>query len=289
MALLITGAAGFIGSYFCKYELECSVHQLESNIKINSSCGSNSVLKNELNNCSVILHLACLAHSNYSAQELDEVNHLGTLALATAAAKAGVKRFVFVSTVNVHGGVSVKPFTENSNLDDSINTSKVKAENGLKIIGAQTGMEITIIRPVLVYGKGAPGNMALLIRMASKLPFTPFGLVKNKRSFISVSNLCSFISVCVTHPKAANETFLVSDGYTVSTPVLMSAMALGMGKYIYHIPVPIWMLKFAAKLLGKSKQIGQILGDFEVETSKSQEVLGWSPPETMAQAMVKLK
>jgi len=190
MSILITGSTGFIGSCFCQNKPEFTINKLDPSIRINSTCGSNSLLKKQLKKNNTVLHLAGLAHGSYTEQELNEVDHLGTLELAAAAAKAGVKRFVFISTVNVHGNmISIVPFTEISGLDNSVNLSKAKAEEGLKKIGKENSMEVTIIRSVLVYGKNAPGNFGLLSKIVSKLPFTPFALVKNKRSFISVGEI----------------------------------------------------------------------------------------------------
>jgi nucleoside-diphosphate-sugar epimerase len=289
MRVLVTGSTGFLGSYFCSNVTRLSLCTLDSSIRMNDLSGSLVSFQKELNNSDTVLHLAGLAHGNFTDQQLNEVNHLGTLKLARLAAKAGVKRFVFVSTVNVHGGSSFDlPLTESTSLDASIDVPKSLAEAGLQKIGRETGMEVTIVRPVLVYGKGVPGNMGLLVKIASKLSFTPLGLVKNNRSFISVSNLCDFLYTCCIHPKAANEAFLVSDDQTVSVPVFMSAIAKGLGKKIYHLPIPVWVMHFLGTLSGKSKQVEQLVGDLEVDCSKAQKLLGWTPPEKMAQATTNL-
>lgn len=290
MNMLITGSTGFIGSHFCKNYAKLSLSKLDSNIRLSPSCSSNSLLQAELNNISVVLHLAGLAHGCYSEQELDDVNHLGSLELASAAARAGVKRFVFVSTVNVNGSFTGGvPFVEESGIGVPLNPSKEKAEQGLKKIGDKTGMEITIVRPVLVYGKNSRGNMGSLIKIATKLSFTPFGLVKNKRSFMSVGNLCDFLYTCCTHPKAANEVFLISDDQIISTPELMSAIAKGLSKSMWHWPVPVWLMRYLGKFSGRSKQVEQLVGNLLVDCSKAKKLLGWVPPETMAQAMARLK
>ncbi len=290
MEVLITGSSGFIGSYFCANETRFLLRKFDSSIRINGACDSNSTLQKEIGGCDTVLHLAGLAHKSYTDQQLDDVNHLGTLQLAGLAANAGVKRFVFVSTVNVLGGASFSlPLTENVSYEKSINESKRQAEVSLQKIGRETGMEITIIRPVLVYGKDAPGNMGLLVKIASRLPFTPFGLVNNKRSFISIDNLCDFISLCIYHPKAANEVFLISDDHTVSTPEFMNSVVGGLGQNTRHLPIPVWIIRFMGKLFGISKQVEQLVGDLEVNCSKAKKLLGWTPLETMAQSMAKLK
>jgi nucleoside-diphosphate-sugar epimerase len=291
MFLLVTGSTGFIGSYFCKKETQLELSKLDSNVRINSSCGSNPFLQKELNNSSVVLHLAGLAHRKYTEQELDEVNHLGTLELALAAVKAGVKRFVFVSSIGVNGKLTNgKSFDEVDMAvpHNSFTESKWQAEQGLLAIAKESGMEVVIIRPVLVYGANASGNFGLLTKLVKKLPFLPFTLVNNKRSFISIDNLCDFISVCITHPKAANQTFVIADGEPVSTKVFTNAMAKGLRKKVTQLPIPVWIMSVVAKLCGKSSQSQQLLGDLEVDCSKARDLLGWTPSETMRQAMGKL-
>jgi nucleoside-diphosphate-sugar epimerase len=290
MKVFVTGACGFIGTHFCLNETRILCHKLNPRVRLNDGVNLELEELSELSTCNTVLHLAGLAHGKYSEQELNEVNHLATLQLASTSAKAGVKRFVFVSSVNVHGNRTYDaPFTELSELDQSIFPSKIQAEAGLKIIGKETGMEITIVRPVLVYGKDAPENMGLLMRMVSKLPFLPFGLVKNKKSFISLGNLSDFLYICCTHKNAGNETFLISDDQAVSTSGLMNAMALGLGKNIYSLLVPTWALYFLGYISGKSKHVQQLIGDLEVDCSKAKNLLDWFPIETMAQAMKKLK
>jgi nucleoside-diphosphate-sugar epimerase len=289
MKVLVTGTDGFIGSHFLLNETRLSCCRLNSCFRLSRHVNLDSEFLNTLAGSEVILHLAGLAHGKYSEQQLDCINHLATLQLANASAKAGIKRFVFVSTINVHGRSTVNaPFTELSSIDTSINISKVKAEEGLIKIGKDTGMEITIVRPVLVYGRGAPGNMGLIMSMVSKLPFTVLGALDNKKSFISVNNLCDFLYVCCTHPLAANEVFLVSDDNVVSTPELLSAMAFGLGKKVVHLPVPVWALRLVGSLVGKSNQVDQLIGHLEVDCSKAKNLLNWNPPETMALAMKKL-
>jgi nucleoside-diphosphate-sugar epimerase len=290
VSVLVTGATGFIGTNFCETETRLSLFKLSSHIRINESSRLNRALGKELEGHSVVLHLAGLAHNNYSVQELHRINHLGTLELATAAGQAGVKRFIFLSTVNVHGSFSGEyPFTETSDLDESLSQLKIATEKGLVDIGADTGMEITIVRSVLVYGKDAPGNVGRLNKLVSILRISPFGLIRNKKSLISVANLCDFLYTCCIHAKAGDEVFLVSDDDVVSTPELLSSIALGLGRKIYHLPVPVRVLSFLGGLCSRSKQVEQLIVNLEVDCSKARSLLGWSPLETMAQAMAKLK
>ena len=290
MNVLVTGATGFIGKRFCELEGDYEVYKLSSLIRLGSESRIDSNLIQALENKDVVLHLAGLAHNAYSENDLDEVNHLGSLEIAIAAEKAGVKRFIFLSTVNVHGLISsTYPLSESSQQNFNITASKVKAEKELLRLGEETGMEITIIRSVLVYGKGAPANMGLLIKLASSLPLSPFGLLKNRRSYISVLNLCGFISLCINHPKAANEVFLISDDCDISTKELMDLMASGIGRKLFHIPIPVYLLKLIGYAFGRTKQIKQLTENLQVDISKAKNILGWSPIETMEQAMSKLK
>lgn len=290
MKVLVTGATGFIGNFFCRMDGDYDIYKLSSSIRLGGECSVNPGLIHALEDKDVVLHLAGLAHNFYSASELDEVNHVATLELAIAAEKAGVKRFIFLSTVNVHGLLSsICPISESSEQSFNITTSKVKAEKELLRFGEEKDMEITIIRSVLVYGRGAPANMGLLIKLASSLPFSPFGLLKNRRSYISISNLCSFISLCIAHPKAGDEVFLISDDNDVSTKNLMTIIASGLSRKIFHVPIPVLILKVLGYIFGGSKQVEQLTGDLQVDINKAKTLLKWSPVETMEQAMRKLK
>lgn len=290
MKVLVTGSTGFIGKSFCEIKSAYEVYKLPSTIRIGNESRNDLALIHELEGKNVVLHFAGLAHANYPEEDLDNINHLGTLELASAAAKAGVRRFIFLSSVNVHGLISSSDsVNESFRRMSSLSPSKVNAELGLLKLGKESGMEITIIRPVLVYGKGAPANMGMLIKIASILPFTPFGLINDKRSYISISNLCDFISLCVSHPKAANETFLITDDNDVSIKQLMDLAASGLGRKIFHIPIPVFVLKILGHVLGRSKQVEQLTGSLQIDISKAKNFLGWSPIETMEQAMSKLK
>lgn len=288
--VLVTGASGFVGAYFSKCTNEFSIYKLGSNIRINEYSSSNVLLQNILKDKSTVLHLANLAHKKFTDDELNAVNNIGTLELAIAASRAGIKRFVYVSTVNVHSDfIHGMPITEMSPLGRFPSSSKLRAEEGLQKIGRETGMEVTIVRSVLVYGVDAPGNMGLITKMVSRFPFTPFGLVKNSRSLISIGNLCDFLALCLSHPKAADEVFLVSDDQVISTPKLMDAIAIALGNKLFHLPIPVSLLRFTGRLLGKSNQVEHLIGDLEVDVSKAKTLLDWVPIETMEQAMSELK
>jgi len=149
-------------------------------------------------------------------------------------------------------------------------------------------MEIVIVKPTLVYGPEAPGNFGLLTKLVHKFPLLPFGLAKNKRDFIAVQNLVDLLIVCAKHPDAAGHTFLASDCETVSIKEFTNAIAKGLNRTLIQVPVPNYIMRFAAKLVGKSLMLEQLLGNLQVDSSNAQEVLGWIPPYTMEQAMASL-
>jgi nucleoside-diphosphate-sugar epimerase len=206
----------------------------------------------------------------------------GTLNLARQAAAAGVKRFVFISSVKVNGEftLSGRAYSEADapKPEDAYGQSKHEAEQGLRQIASDTGMEVTIIRPPLVYGPGVKANFASLMRAVQRGWPLPLGAVHNQRSFVALDNLVDFIVTCITHPQAANQTFLVSDGQDLSTPDLIRRMARAMNRPARLLSVPVWALKAGASLLGKGDAVQRLCGNLQVDISKSRELLGWSPP-----------
>jgi len=231
------------------------------------------------------IHLAARAHvlSESSIDPLSEfraVNTDGTLNLARQAAQAGIKRFIFLSSIGVNGISNTSPFS----IDDypapveDYAVSKFEAEIGLRKIAEETGMEVVIIRPPLVYGPNAPGNFGKLAKLASKNLPLPFGAIHNKRSLVSLDNLVDLIVTCIDHPNAANQTFLVSDDHDVSTPELLNAMTLASGKQPRLIPVPVSVLRLADRLTGKLGVIDRLCGNLQVDISHTKDALGWKPP-----------
>ncbi|MUJ26403.1 NAD-dependent epimerase/dehydratase family protein [Aliivibrio fischeri] len=295
MNMLITGASGFIGASlssrlpsFVSVVRNSSEQISQSEFKIDE-LSSKTNWQGAFNQIDSIIHLAGLAHSHsFTNDDYQSVNVDGTLHLAREAAMAGVRRFVFVSSIGVNG-ISTKqvPFSVNSEPKphNAYAQSKYDAEIGLKKIADETGLEIVIIRPTLVYGPNAPGNFGSLTRLVNRVPVLPFGLVNNKRDFISVQNLADLLVTCANHPKAAGHTFLASDGEAVSIKDFTYAIAKGLNKQLIQLPVPVWCMRFAGKLVGKSMMVEQLAGNLEVDSSNAQEVLGWIPPYTMQQAM----
>ena len=235
---------------------------------------------------SSVVHAAARAHvmKDQSADPLAEfrrVNVAGTLNLAQQAALAGVKRFVFVSSIKVNGEQTKigQPFTEKDRATpvDAYGISKYEAEVGLRRIAKETGMEVVIIRPVLVYGPGVKGNFLSMMHWLHRGIPLPFGAVNNSRSFVSLDNLVDFIITCLHHPAAANQTFLVSDGEDVSTTQLLQYTASAMGVSSRLIPVPALVIRVAAKLLGKAEVAQRLCGNLQVDVSKACQLLGWVP------------
>jgi nucleoside-diphosphate-sugar epimerase len=220
-----------------------------------------------------------------------EVNVYGTLNLANQAAQAGVRRFVFVSSIKVNGETS-QPGQPFSAYDvpsplDPYGVSKLEAERGLLEIEAQTGMEVVIIRPPLVYGPGVKANFAAMMRwVASGMPL-PLGVIHNARSLVALDNLVDLLVTCLKHPAAAGQTFLVSDGEDVSTTELLRRTAQAMGKKALLLPVPASVLELCASLLGKRAVAQRLCGSLQVDIEKTCRILGWKPPLTLDQGLRK--
>jgi nucleoside-diphosphate-sugar epimerase len=217
------------------------------------------------------------------------VNVDGTLNLARQAAAAGVKRFVFISSIGVNGSKTAvcKPFSE-ADLPKPHNAyalSKWEAEQGLIQIAAETGLEVVIIRPPLVYGCNAPGNFGMLTRAVQRGWILPLGAVHNQRSLVALDNLVDFIVTCITHPQAANQTFLVSDGKDLSTTELVRGMTQAAGIPARLLPVPVWALQAGASLLGKGDAVQRLCGNLQVDITKARSLLGWVPPVSVEEGL----
>ena len=242
-----------------------------------------------LENVDVVVHLAARVHmmNDDAADPLLEfrrVNVEGTVALARAAVEHGVRRMVFVSSVKVNGeATSGKPFTEDDAPapQDPYGVSKREAEDALQTIGARTGMEITIVRPPLVYGPGVRANFLRLMKTVQRGIPLPIPNIQNRRSLVGVENLADLLVQCVGHPGAANETFMASDGEDVSTRELVARMAKALGRSARFISVPQSALRLAARLTGKESAVDRLFGSLVVNSDKARQKLGWKPPVTL--------
>jgi nucleoside-diphosphate-sugar epimerase len=247
-----------------------------------------------LSGMNVLVHAAARVHvmNDTVADPLIEfrrVNVQGTLNLARQAAAAGVRRFVFVSSIKVNGeatqlGSAFKADDAPGPLD-AYGVSKMEAEQGLRELSAQTGMEVVVIRPPLVYGPGVKGNFAAMMRWLQRGVPLPLGAIYNQRNLVALDNLVDLIVTCITHPAAANQTFLVSDGEDVSTSELLRRMGQAMGRPARLIPVPASWLKLAAAMVGKPDVAQRLCGSLQVDIEKTRRLLGWSPPLSLDEGL----
>lgn len=290
---LLTGATGFIGNALLtklvakQYKLiapsRSPLDELPHNVTMPllNDLGSLSDNTDWFTDCDVVIHIAAKAHSvNVTLEQYRQTNTRATLQLANIAAAAGVKRFIFLSSIGVNGLNSTIPFKVEDQVApiEDYALSKLEAEIGLRKISAQTGMEVVIIRPPLVYGPNAPGNFGKLIKLTQQNFPLPLGMINNKRSLVALDNLVDLIVTCIEHPKAANQTFLVSDDRDVSTTELLKLMIQETSKAPWLIPVPMSCLKLAGKLIGKQSIIDRLCGNLQVDITHTKETLGWTPP-----------
>jgi nucleoside-diphosphate-sugar epimerase len=295
MTILLTGATGFIGKEIRKQglaEYRCVSRRSQDGQDDTfavESIDAQTSWSGAFDHCDAVIHLAGVAHNKGSSvDDFYEINYKGTMHLARSAASAGVKRFVFVSTVGVLGnGTDSKGLTNHSSAAPHNDYAKSKwlAEQALLELQDQCEMDVVIVRPPLVYGSEAPGNFGALAKLVKLFPLLPFGLVKNRRSIISCSNLADFLYRCCYLPEAAGKAWLVAERDPVSTRELVRQIALAQGKSCWQLPVPTSLMYWGADLLGKRAMAEQLLGDLVLEVDETFEKLGWAPPYTMQQGL----
>jgi UDP-glucose 4-epimerase len=217
-----------------------------------------------------------------------EVNVRGTLQLAQAADRSGVKRFIFVSSIKVNGESTTRrlPYqsSDTASPEDPYGISKAEAEEGLKKLAEKTGMDVVIIRPPLVYGPGVKANFAAMLKLASTGIPLPFGSIKhNQRSMVYVENLISLIIECVINPNAANQTFLISDDGDLSTKAFVKGLSKALGKNCFMLPFPNAVFSLVGKALGKSSIIDRLCGSLQVDINHTKNTLNWQPPYSVEQ------
>lgn len=307
--VLVTGATGFVGnrlvSTLCPREGCRVTAAIRDQASINDSIDSLSVvpvgeLSSEtdwrfaLDGADSVIHLAARVHvmDDNSADPLAEfrrTNVEGTRALAEQAARSGVKRFVFVSSIKVNGEFTEPgcPFTAQDAPapKDPYGQSKAEAEEVLRSIAAETGMEVVIIRPPLIYGPGVKANFAAMMNWLNRGIPLPLGRTENARSFLALDNLVDLIITCLDHPNAANQTFLASDGEDVSTTQLLQKMAAALGRKARLVPVPPALMKFGAKLARREDIYQRLFGSLQLDIRHTRETLDWSPPLSLDEGL----
>lgn len=298
MNILVTGATGFVGGTLCKALLQAGyrVHAA-SRADLASLPGLTSVRRIAelstfddwepvLEGIDTVVHLAARVHIMRDTAldpqaAFDKVNAMATERLARAAAHAGVRRFVYFSSIKVNGeSTGDRPFTESDAPApvDPYGRSKLAAERMLAQVSAETGLEIVVLRPALVYGPGVGGNMLRLMRMIDRRIPLPLGSLRNQRSMVSVWNLSDATLACLADPRAAGRTFLVSDGEDLSTPRIIQELAVGMGTPVRLLPFPPSLLHAAGLLVGLSAEIERLCGSLRVDASALRGALDWTPP-----------
>lgn len=305
-SILITGATGFVGQYLVKeliknnYSISVTIRKAEDKNKLPEKV--NSFVVNSLNdtlpleflqNQEVIIYLAARVHqmndnASSSLEAYREINTYAPISLAQQAVQNGVKRFIYLSSIKVNGEGTLKtPYKENDkpNPVDPYGQSKWETEQRLFKLAEETGLEVVIIRPPLVYGAGVKANFLQLIKIISKGLPLPLGGINNSRSLVYVGNLVDAIITCIDRTEAKNQTFIVSDGEDLSTPELIRRIGKAMNKTPLLLPIPSSLIKIGTKLLGKGEAGDRLLGSLQVDSSKIRETLNWRSPYTVDEGL----
>lgn len=308
--ILVTGASGFVGSGLVRrlvseYMLGGVVAALRypSNFTVEDGVKpffvGNLLPTTDWTSALVgidsVVHCAARVHvmkdeTSDPMSEYRKVNVQGTLNLAQQAADAGVRRFIFISSIKVNGestfaGHSIAADDKPSPLD-AYGISKWEAEQGLHLIAEKSGMEVTIVRPPLIYGPGVKANFRLMMSWLQRgIPLPLGGITNNRRSFVFIDNLVDLIIVCINHPSAANQTFLVSDDEDLSTAELLDNMALALGSTSRLIAFPTSLIELGAKLIGRSDIAQRLCSSLQVDIKKTKELLDWAPPVSVKEGL----
>ncbi|SDU92382.1 UDP-glucose 4-epimerase family protein [Pseudomonas vancouverensis] len=301
--ILVTGAGGFLGNALVLHLSKIPGASIVTPLRKDNSNLPDSVKKTRITNIDgttdwaeslagvdVIVHSAGRVHimhedSVQSLQKFRSVNVEGTLNLARQAIDAGVERFIFISSIKVNGESTLEGAAFSAEDPprpvDPYGISKYEAEQKLLELSRAGLIDVVIIRPVLIYGAGVAANFQQMMRWLVKGIPLPFGAVKNFRSLVSLENIIDLISVCIEHPRASNQIFLVSDGEDVSTTQLMRRLLVFLGARTWLVPVPAGLLVFLAGLLGRGAVAQRLFGSLQVDITKNRELLGWRPPNSL--------
>jgi nucleoside-diphosphate-sugar epimerase len=302
--VLVTGATGFVGKTLCG-ELADAGFVVRAALRsdretprgvgervVVGDIGSRTEWRAALEGVDVVLHAAARAHvlgdSPANADLYTESNARGTLRLAEAAASAGVQRLVFLSSIKVNGedsGARLYRADDRPQPLDAYGRSKAQAEEGLREVSARTGLQIASIRSPLVYGPGVRANFRRLLQWVDGQRPLPLGSVRNRRSLVSVWNLCSLLTQALTHPAAAGRTWMVSDGEDLSTPELITRIGSAMRRRVTLLPVPVALLNVAGTLVGKGAEVKRLCGSLAVDIADTRADLGWAPPIPLSEGL----
>lgn len=306
LRILVTGATGFVGRSLCEklllndVELRGTVWAAEPATNLQAgvqavpieTIGPDTDWSETLSGIETVIHLAARVHvmdetSGDPLTAYRQVNVAGTENLARQAAAQGVKRLIFLSSVKVHGEETEVPYTEQLSPapQDPYGVSKLEAENLLHKISAETGLEVVIIRPPLIYGPGVKANFLNLLKIVDKGIPLPLASITNVRSLLYLGNLIDAIILCANHPQAAGQVFLVSDGEDVSTSELVRRVATALDRPARLLSFPPSLMRLAGKLTGKSMAVDRLLGSLVIDSGKIRRELGWMPPYTMAEGL----
>lgn len=301
--ILVTGGNGFVGSFLKNYFLEsgysitCQVRQLskaiDSLVKQVSFDITKPIDETIFRDIDVCVHCAARAHVMNEVSEnpieiYRKINVEGALNVAKAAAKAGVKRFIFLSSIKVNGEFTTKaPFSANDPVlpTDPYGLSKYEAEQALLAFAKESGMDVVVIRPVLIYGPNVKANFQSMVQLANKGIPLPVGCLDNKRSMVSIYNLANFIELCLTHPAAKNEIFLVSDQDDLTVKELFIKLAETQDKTLIALPFPKVIMFLLAKLFGQGAVVSRLCSSLVVDTEKNKNLLNWKAPYSVEQSL----
>lgn len=307
--ILVTGVNGFVGHQLCQYlmdkefEVYGSIRQTSrsDNLKIHKNftvgdINSDTDWSSALQGCQYVVHLAARVHvmkevARDPLSDFRKINTEGTLNLARQAAEQGVKRFIYLSSIKVNGEVT---HHKNSFSADDIHIptdpyalSKYEAEQGLLKLAEETSMEVVIIRPPLVYGPNVKANFLTMMKWLYKRIPLPFGAIHNNRSLVALDNLIDLIFTCISHPAAANQVFLVSDGEDLSTTELLTRVAIALGKKPRLFSINQQLLELVSKLFGKYDIAQRLCSSLQVDISKTKNLLNWTPPVSVDEGLHK--
>ncbi len=309
MRVLLTGSTGFVGRAVRErlmsdavHELRCAQRQLppaslsDSDYCLAPSLGPDANWSAALINVDAVIHCAARVHvmDEQAADPLAEfrrVNVEGTLSLARQAVEAGVRRFIFVSSIKVNGELTrvgeVFCADDEPRASDPYGISKREAEERLLALGEEAGLEVVIVRPPLIYGPGVKANFLSMLRLLRRGVPLPLGAINNRRSLVALDNLVDLLALCLTHPAASGQRFLVSDGEDLSTSDLLRRLGLALGRPARLLPIPQAWIEGGARLIGRESLSQRLCGSLQVNIDKTHELLGWSPPMTVDQALAR--